>query len=163
MRKSLHLFGIGASRLLPETATQFGAVLRRPPSTQPQAGTVGERLPPAVLRDIGAEIAALGRLDPHSRVNCGPRRNGSPRFHADARRARSFGIADERTVELDARWAAWECDFQPACRASDPAGKSTSSPLDLVSGNYTLSIQGVANATGTYQFQLLDLANAANR
>ena len=45
--------------------------------------------------------------------------------------------------------------------ASDPAGKSTSSPLDLVSGNYTLSIQGVANATGTYQFQLLDLASAA--
>ena len=49
----------------------------------------------------------------------------------------------------------------PPASASDAAAKSTSSPLDLVSGNYTLSIQGVANATGTYLFRLLDLTNAA--
>src|SRR5947209_19362138 len=31
MRKSLHRFGVGASRLLPEAATRFGAALRRGP------------------------------------------------------------------------------------------------------------------------------------
>jgi hypothetical protein len=31
MRKSLHRFGLGASGLLPEAATRFGAALRRGP------------------------------------------------------------------------------------------------------------------------------------
>ncbi len=45
--------------------------------------------------------------------------------------------------------------------APDQVDASNIAPLDLVSGNYTLSIQGVANATGTYQFRLLDLASLA--
>ena len=47
-----------------------------------------------------------------------------------------------------------------AFNSSDPVDNSSTAPLDLVSGTYTLSVQGVADATGTYQFRLLDLANA---
>ena len=45
--------------------------------------------------------------------------------------------------------------------ASDPVDNSSAAPFDLVAGSYTLSVQGAADATGTYQFRLLDLANAA--
>lgn len=45
---------------------------------------------------------------------------------------------------------------------SDSAGLGAASPIvDLVSGDYTLSVSGAGDATGTYKFQLLDLANAA--
>src|SRR5262245_15438167 len=48
-----------------------------------------------------------------------------------------------------------------AFSSSDPVDNFSIAPLDLVSGNYTLSVQGVADATGTYQFRLLDLADAS--
>ncbi|MEH2565659.1 CARDB domain-containing protein [Bradyrhizobium sp. AZCC 2289] len=44
--------------------------------------------------------------------------------------------------------------------ASDLVDASNVVPLDLVSGNYTLSVKGLADTTGNYQFRLLDLANA---
>src|SRR5947209_20624170 len=48
MRKSLHRFGVGASRLLPEAATRFGAALRRGPRAynrkQELLGSVSRRL-----------------------------------------------------------------------------------------------------------------------
>jgi hypothetical protein len=84
---------------------------------------------------------------------------------------RSFTLTQDAHVLLDSQTSGqlnWTLDgphgnviSSPPASASDAAAKSTSSPLDLVSGNYMLSIQGVANATGTYQFRLLDLTNAA--
>ena len=48
MRKSLHLFGLGASRLLPEAAIRFGGVLRRGPRARDRKkellGSVSRRL-----------------------------------------------------------------------------------------------------------------------
>ena len=49
-----------------------------------------------------------------------------------------------------------------AFNASDPVDNGSAlAPMDLVAGTYTLSVKGVQDATGTYQFRLLDLANAA--
>src|SRR4029450_8829707 len=44
---------------------------------------------------------------------------------------------------------------------SDAGAFSSGSPvLDVVSGDYTLSIKGGGDHTGSYQFRLIDLANA---
>jgi hypothetical protein len=45
--------------------------------------------------------------------------------------------------------------------SSDSAGAGATSPiLGLVSGDYTLSVSGMADVTGAYKFRLMDLANA---
>jgi hypothetical protein len=158
MRKSLHRFGLGASRLLPEAATRFGAVLRRPSRArnrkQELLGSVSRRLffetlEPRLLLSadlvpIQGSIAVPGEVDHHS-----------------------FTLTNNAHVVLDSQTSGqldWTLDgprgsvlsSQPA-GSSDASSKSTS--LDLVSGTYTLSIAGVGNATGTYQFQLHDLAD----
>lgn len=161
MRRARHRFAVGASRLLPDSVTKLGSALLRhaqPRTKQELLGSVSRRLffetleprllLSADLLPIQGSIAVPGETD-----------------------HRAFAVTEDAHVLLEAQTSGqlnWTLDgphgnviSSQSAAASDPVGKSTSSPLDLVSGNYTLSIQGVANATGTYQFQLLDLASAA--
>jgi hypothetical protein len=161
MRRARHRFAVGASRLLPDSVTKLGSALLRhaqPRTKQELLGSVSRRLffetleprllLSADLLPIQGSIAVPGETD-----------------------HRAFAVMEDAHVLLEAQTSGqlnWTLDgphgnviSSQSAAASDPVGKSTSSPLDLVSGNYTLSIQGVANATGTYQFQLLDLASAA--
>jgi hypothetical protein len=161
MRRARHRFAVGASRLLPDSVTKLGSALLRhaqPRTKKELLGSVSRRLffetleprllLSADLLPIQGSIAVPGETD-----------------------HRAFAVKEDAHVLLEAQTSGqlnWTLDgphgnvtSSQSAAASDPVGKSTSSPLDLVSGNYTLSIQGVANATGTYQFQLLDLASAA--
>lgn len=163
MRKARHRFGIGASRLLPDTVTKLGSALLRhaQPRNRKQEllGSVSRRLffetlEPRVLLSadvlpIQGSIAVPGETDRYA-----------------------FTLTNETQLLFDSQTNSsqlnWTLDgprgnvvSSRSFSSSDPVDNSGIAPLDLASGNYTLSIQGVADATGTYQFRLLDLANAS--
>src|SRR5262245_37713872 len=82
----------------------------------------------------------------------------------------SITITDPNTVYFDSqtdsgnlRWSLTGPGQNVADRPlSSTDGISVSNPpiLDLVAGEYTLTVDGAADATGSYQFRLLDLGNA---
>lgn len=81
----------------------------------------------------------------------------------------SFALTKETPALFEAQTSGqvqWSLDgpggqvLSAPSNASGPSANSAT-PVDLVAGTYTLSIQGVGNATGSYQFHLLDLTAAA--
>jgi hypothetical protein len=160
MHKSLRRFGLGASRLLPEAATRLGSALRRGPRArnrkQELLGSVSRRLffetleprllLSADLLPVAGSIATPGAADQHS-----------------------FALTKETPALFEAQTSGqvqWSLDgpggqvLSAPSNASGPSANSAT-PVDLVAGTYTLSIQGVGDATGSYQFHLLDLTAAA--
>ena len=164
MRKARHRFGIGASRLLPDTVTKLGSALLRhaQPRNRKQEllGSVSRRLffetlEPRVLLSadvlpISGSIAVPGETDRYA-----------------------FTLTKETQLLFDSQTNSfplnWSLDgprgnvvSSRSFSSSDPVDVFNGvAPLDLVSGSYTLSVQGLVDATGNYQFRLLDLADAS--
>jgi hypothetical protein len=160
MHKSLRRFGLGASRLLPEAATRLGSALRRPSRArnrkQELLGSVSRRL---FFETLEPRLLLSADLLPVA---------GSITTPGGADH-QSFAVAQETSALFEAHTSGlvqWSLDgpgghvLSGPSNASGPSANSAT-PVDLVAGTYTLSIQGIGNATGSYQFHLLDLTAAA--
>jgi hypothetical protein len=138
MRKARHRFGVGASRLLPDVVTKLGSALLR--HTQPRNRK--QELLGSVSRRLFFET-------------CEPRVLLSPKKV----------YFDSQTPNPGLTWSLSGPDgakvTDRSLASSDSAGAGATSPiLGLVSGDYTLSVSGMADVTGAYKFRLMDLANA---
>jgi hypothetical protein len=164
MRRTRHRFAVGAARLLPDAVTKLGSALLRhaQPRNRKQEllGSASRRLffetlEPRVLLSadvlpISGSIAVPGETDRYA-----------------------FTLTKETQLLFDSQTnssqLSWSLDgprgnvvSSRSFSSSDPVDVFNGvAPLDLVSGSYTLSVQGLVDATGNYQFRLLDLADAS--
>ena len=87
--------------------------------------------------------------------------------------AYSFTLAETKTVYFDSqtnqsqfRWSLDGPDgalvSDRSFTQSDASNNTAEVALELQPGEYILSVDGIGEATGEYQFRLLDLANAAS-
>jgi hypothetical protein len=162
MFKARNRLGVNATPLRLDSVTKFGSALFRHPLSRVRKNDLltsvsrrllFETLEPRVLlsadlNPIQGSIAVPGQVEQYT-----------------------FTLTQEKQILFDSETNNGQLNWSlngpgknvvasHSFTSSDPVDNSNVAPFDLAAGTYTLSVQGVADATGTYQFRLLDLANA---